>query len=185
MHRKPTISPAVSGQYQGRSLPGFPRVQVFDLKQSDDALLFQAMALEKAAERFYETILPLAPDKKFTASIEQLAKAEIAHARTIYSYWKQGVDSPDPFEDIYGALKGDILENGQPISELTAGLHADKSIEWTDVIEIALTIEIQAYDLYRALADRREEGEAKNAFFSIAQMEKAHMKQVAELLGDD
>lgn len=171
--------------YQGHSLEGFPRLQVFDYQESDDRLLYQAMELEKAAERFYKTILLFAPDKQFTTPIEQLAKAEIAHARTIYSYWKKTVENPPPFENLYGSLKGDILENGQPLSELVAGLHANKEIEWTDVIEMALRIEIQAYDLYRTMADRRGQGEAQDAFFSIAQMEKAHMKLVADMLGDD
>lgn len=171
--------------YQGHSLEGFPRLRVFDYQESDDRLLYQAMELEKAAERFYETILSFAPDEKFTAPLEELAKAEIAHARTIYSYWKQTVDNPGPFEDLYAALKDDILENGQPLSEVTAALHANKEIAWTDVIEMALNIEIQAYDLYRTMADRRGKGRAQDAFLSIAQMEKSHMKLVAKMLGDD
>ena len=77
--------------YQGHSLEGFPRLQIFDSQKSYDRLLYQAMELEKAAEQFYETIISFAPDEKFIIPIEQLAKAEIAHARTIYSYWKQAV----------------------------------------------------------------------------------------------
>nr|WP_321396576.1 rhodanese-like domain-containing protein [uncultured Desulfobacter sp.] len=169
--------------YQGHALKGFPRLQVFDYHQSEDRLLYQAMELEKAAELFYQTILLFAPDEKFRPAIEQLAKAEIAHARTIYSYWKQTVENPAPFEDLYGSLKGEILENGQPLSEVTAELHANKEISWTDVIEMALGIEIQAYDLYRTMADRQGQGGAQDAFLSIAQMEKAHMKLVVKLLG--
>jgi rubrerythrin/rhodanese-related sulfurtransferase len=171
--------------YQGHALDGFPRLQVFDYQGSDDTLLYQAMELEKAAERFYKTILSFAPDEKFTASLEQLAKAEIAHARTIYSYWKQTVENPASFENIYGSLKGTILEGGQPLSDVTAALHANKEIAWTDVIEMALSIEIQAYDLYRTMADRRAQGGAQDAFLSIAQMEKSHMKLLAKMLGDD
>nr|WP_319394204.1 rhodanese-like domain-containing protein [uncultured Desulfobacter sp.] len=171
--------------YQGHRLKGFPRLQVFDPHQSDETLLYQAMELEKAAEQFYETILLFAPDEKFKTSIEQLAKAEIAHARTIYSYWKLTVDSPTPFEDLYGSLKGEILENGLPLSQVTAQLHANKEIAWTDIIEMALNIEIQAYDLYRTMADRQGQGGAQDAFLSIAQMEKAHIKLVVKLLGSE
>lgn len=64
-------------------------------------------------------------------------------------------------------------------------LYANKKVTWTDVIEMALSIEIQAYDLYRTMADRRGQGEAQDAFLSIAQMEKSHMKLVAKMLGDD
>lgn len=171
--------------YRGLPLEGFPRLQVFDYQENDDRLLYQAMELEKAAERFYETLLSFVPDEKFTITIEQLAKAEVAHARTIYSYWKQTVANPSPFEALYASLKDDILENGQLLSEVTTALHANKKISWTDVVEMALSIELQAYDLYRTLADRLRTGEVQDAFFSIAQMEKAHMKLVAKLLGDD
>lgn len=171
--------------YQGHTLKGFPRLQVFDYHQSDDTLLYQAMELEKAAERFYETILLFAPDETFKQPIEQLAKAEIAHARTIYSYWKQTVENPTPFDELYGSLKGDVLENGQPLSEVTVDLHANQKISWTDVVEMALGVEIQAYDLYRTMADRQDQGKAQDAFLSIAQMEKAHMKLVVKLLGPE
>ncbi|WP_321491496.1 rhodanese-like domain-containing protein [uncultured Desulfobacter sp.] len=171
--------------YQGHSLEGFPRLQVFDYQESDGGLLYKAMALEKAAELFYKTILSFAPEEKYSASIEQLAKAETAHARTIYSYWRKTVERPEPFETLYGSFRGDILENGQPLAEVTARLHANKEISWTDVIEMALRVEIQAYDLYRNMADRRGQGDAQDAFLSIAQMEKSHMKLVAEMLGSD
>ncbi len=171
--------------YQGHALEGFPKLQVFEYQGSDDKLLYRAMELEKAAERFYETILSFAPDEKFTAPLEQLAKAEIAHARTIYSYWKQTVENPAPFENLYETLKGDILEGGQSLSEVTAALHENKEITWIDVIEMALSIEIQAYDLYRSMADRQGQGKAKDAFLSIAQMEKSHMKLLAKMLGND
>ncbi|MDD4272720.1 MAG: ferritin family protein [Desulfobacter postgatei] len=171
--------------YQGHSLEGFPRLQVFDYQESDDQLLYQAMELEKAAERFYESLLSFTPDENFIAPLEQLSKAEIAHARTIYSYWKKSVENPVPFEELYGSLKGDILENGRPLSDVMTDLYANKKVTWTDVIEMALSIEIQAYDLYRTMADRRGQGEAQDAFLSIAQMEKSHMKLVAKMLGDD
>ncbi|MCG8551606.1 MAG: sulfurtransferase [Desulfobacterales bacterium] len=171
--------------YQGHSLDGFPRLRVFDGQAGDARLLYQAMELEKAAERFYEIILSFIPDEKFKEPIEQLAKAEIAHARTIYSYWKQIVENPQPFEELYGSLKGDILENGQPLAEVTTALYEKNKIAWTDIIEIALSIEIQAYDLYRTMADRQGQGGAQDAFLSIAQMEKAHMKLVVKMLGND
>ncbi len=170
--------------HQGHSLEGVPRLQVFDEKESENKLLYQAMELEKAAERFYETILSSAPEEKLSETLEVLAKAEKVHARTIYKYWKETVEKPDPFEDIYGRLQGDILENGQPLSEVTAAIHVGGKLSWIDVIERALSIEIQAYDLYRSMADRQSDSTARDAFLSIAQMEKAHMKMVAGMVGD-
>jgi rubrerythrin len=42
--------------------------------------------------------------------------------------------------------------------------------------------EIQAYDLYRTMADREIVADARDAFLSIAQMEKKHMRMLAKAL---
>ena len=52
-----------------------------------------------------------------------------------------------------------------------------------DLFELALNIEIQAFDLYRTMADRESAREAREAFLSIAQMEKKHMQMLARAVG--
>jgi rubrerythrin len=42
--------------------------------------------------------------------------------------------------------------------------------------------EIQVYDLYRTMADRETVADARDAFLSIAQMEKKHMRMLAKAL---
>jgi rubrerythrin len=49
------------------------------------------------------------------------------------------------------------------------------------VMEFALNIEIQAYDLYRNMANILTETTAQDAFLSIAQMEKKHMELLARV----
>jgi rubrerythrin len=45
-----------------------------------------------------------------------------------------------------------------------------------------LDIEYSAYDLYRTMAEQTESEEAKTAFLSIAQAEKAHMQAIAKAI---
>ena len=49
------------------------------------------------------------------------------------------------------------------------------------LMEFALNIEIQAYDLYRNMANISMEETAQDAFLSISQMEKTHMELLAKV----
>jgi len=52
------------------------------------------------------------------------------------------------------------------------------------VLETALTIEYAAYDLYRTMAEQVESDEARQAFLSISQAEKAHMRKLTAAIPD-
>ena len=49
-------------------------------------------------------------------------------------------------------------------------------------MEASLELEYAAYDLHRTIAERSEEKEARNAFWSIAQAEKGHMRAVTRAI---
>ena len=51
-----------------------------------------------------------------------------------------------------------------------------------DIVEMAISIEYAAYDLYRNMADYFKESKMKKAFLSIAQAEKEHMRIAGEAL---
>lgn len=50
------------------------------------------------------------------------------------------------------------------------------------LIETALDMEYAVFDLYRTMADRAESDDARGAFLSLAQAEKAHMRVLARAL---
>ena len=49
------------------------------------------------------------------------------------------------------------------------------------LMEFALNVEVQAYDLYRNMANTLADTDAQDAFLSISQMEKKHMGLVARV----
>ena len=50
------------------------------------------------------------------------------------------------------------------------------------VIDLAMTIEYSAFELYRTMAERSENSEAQSTFLSIAQAEKAHMRTLTRAI---
>jgi rubrerythrin len=51
------------------------------------------------------------------------------------------------------------------------------------IIDLALNIEFAAYDLYRVMAERTDNSEAREAFTAIAQAEKGHMRVLVRAMG--
>jgi len=165
--------------WDGKILPDFPKVEVFDKSKSLAELLFMSMDLEKGAWRFYTYIVDRFGSKSFAKTIEHLVHAETAHAKTIYRFWKKSEPQPQPFESLFTELRGEILEGGESLDEVLQRVETIKKNVCLNLLEMALDIEFSAYDLYRTMAEQTQSEEAKNAFLSIAQAEKAHMQAIA------
>jgi len=162
--------------WKDRIQPGYPKVQVFDTDQSLEKLLETAMDLEKGAQRFYQYIISKYPDDPIRPILEKIAIAEKAHAKLIYHFWKTIQKKPVPFERLYQDLKGNILEGGQSFEDACRLLEAADNQGSPAVLDLAMTIEYSAFDLYRTMAEQTESAEAGSTFLSIAQAEKAHMR---------
>lgn len=165
--------------WDGKILPDFPKVEVFDKSKSLAELLFISMDLEKGAWRFYTYIVDRFGSQSFAKTIEHLVHAETAHAKTIYRFWKKSEPQPQPFEALFTELRGEILEGGASLDEVLQRVETIKENLCLNLLEMALDIEYSAYDLYRTMAEQTESEEAKTAFLSIAQAEKAHMQAIA------
>jgi len=168
--------------WDGKILPGFPRVEVFDRGKGLAELLFTSMDLEKGAHRFYSYLLDTFAREQFARTIENLAQAEIAHAKIIYRFWRESEPRPLPFESLFSELKGEVLEGGESLNDVLQRVEAMEENVCLDLLEMALDIEYSAYDLYRTMSEKTESEEAKSAFLSIAQAEKAHMRAIAEAI---
>ncbi len=169
--------------WEGRTLTGFPRVRVFEAGRSVADLLYTAMDLEKGAWRFYRRLRDLFAGEPVGAAFETLSKAETAHARLVYRFWRKTTAEPAPFEALFEALRGEILEGGDTLEGALRRVAAPEGGRCLHAVELALRIELSAYDLYRGVADRVEAAEAREALLSIAQAEKAHMRTLARAIG--
>jgi len=168
--------------WEGRTLAGFPKIQVFDKNQTIDDLLLTAMDLEKGAWRFYTHILEHFDVDPIHSTLEKLSQAEIGHAKTVYGFWKVVAGGVRPFDELYANLEGEILEGGENLTDVLEFLKNTEGDQCVHVIELALHIEYAAFDLYRTMADNAKDQTARDAFLTIAQAEKNHMRILASAL---
>jgi sulfur-carrier protein adenylyltransferase/sulfurtransferase len=170
--------------WDGQKIADFPRVQVFDHDRSLPDMLMTAMDLEKGAYRYYRAILERFGSLPFGSLIEHLSRAEEAHARMIYALWQPDQDGPPPFETLFDDLPGDIIEGGATLEEALDHLRALPSDNGIHILELSLSIEYRAYDLYRSLAERTADAPTRDDLLTIAQAEKSHMRQLQQALAD-
>jgi sulfur-carrier protein adenylyltransferase/sulfurtransferase len=168
--------------WEGKTLSGYPKVRIFDKDQTLEKLLATAMNLEKGAWRFYQHAISKFSDDPIRLTLEQVSIAEKAHAMLIYRIWKNFQPNPPPFDQVYQGLEGEILEGGHNFEETCRHLDAVRKHGCASVIDLAMTIEYSAFELYRTMAQRSENPDAQATFLSIAQAEKGHMRTLTRAI---
>ncbi len=169
----------------GQTLNDFPRVRVFDESGRTDALLYTAMNLEKGAWRFYHAVATRCAAQPYAATFEALSRAETAHAASVYAIWASRIENPPEFERLFADLTGEILESGEPLQKVLAEVSSPISEEdCINLIELSLLIEYRAFELYRTVAERTADDNARGALLSLAQAEKAHMRVLTQAIAN-
>lgn len=168
--------------WDGHSIEGAPRWHLFDTVTTTGERLHLAMDLEKGAQRFYEYVAERFKTAPFAATFARLAKAEVAHARTIHKFWQAETGEEDAFDNLFDDLKGEILEGGEGLEDILKQVSQLEESACLPLVEMALGIEYAAYDLYRTLADNSSDNGVKDAFMQLAQAEKAHMEALTKTI---
>ncbi|MFZ1202192.1 MAG: rhodanese-like domain-containing protein [Desulfobacterales bacterium] len=162
--------------WYGRTLSDFPKVRIFDAGEGITDLLHTAMDLEKGAWRFYAAVAGRHEAEPFAKTFATLSQAENAHAAAIYTIWAAHATDPPPFDELFDALAGDILEGGETLETALEQMNSLSGEPCLSLIELALRIEYSAFDLYRTTASHTPDLEVRDMMLSIAQAEKAHMR---------
>lgn len=167
--------------WDGATLEETPRVALFE-HQSATEMMATAMDLEKGALRFYTRVQEAFSAENWSAVFGRLASMEIAHAKTIYGFWKKATASAEDFDSLFERLSGEVLEGGRTLNEVLAFMAHKGPRSCLELVELALNIEHSAYDLYRTMADQARERQARETFIDIAQAEKGHMQTLIKAI---
>jgi len=170
--------------WNGNQLPDFPKLKALNVEGSVDEILRSALDLEKGAHRLYDALLPYFKGTESQPVIEELARAEVGHGRVVYGALAKLAGQPEAtFEQLFEELPGNLLENGVTFEQSVARATAIGVDGPLALLEMALEIELMAYDLYKNLADRAEAGDAKRTLLDLAQHEKRHAEGLAKRIG--
>lgn len=164
--------------WSGLAVDGVPNLQFFAESASLRDTLLTAMNLEKGAQLLYEFIRDAAPGKPLCRLMQKLAPMETEHARILYKHLRALPEAGTPplpsFEELYASLAGDVLEGGKTMPELAPWIESAKQGHCIELAELALEMEINAFDLYRTLAEQAEDADARRTYLWLAEQEKTH-----------
>jgi len=184
--RLPSVRNLLGGfsGWQGPALADSPRLASFDLNGSAEALLRQALELEKGTHRLYEMLSVEYPSGVLGETISALVGAELAHGEAVYKVLAGliGVSEGD-FETAFANLQGNIIENGAPFDVVLSRARELGPAGGVALLELALEIELGAYDLYKNLAASVQSEDAQRALADLAQQEKGHADLVLRAIG--
>ena len=176
----------VAGGYkawQGKSAYGGEDtgLEYFRGDESLEQVLKISYFLEKGLCDFYKKMMDKVEQKEVADLFSRLSQIEINHQeRILAEYGRVTGENPAPesFEEKIGP---EIVEGGLTTEQYIDMFKPDFSIPG-EVLELAMSIEAQAMDMYSRAATRAEDAQATEFLEKIAGEEKAHLQNLGDLI---
>jgi rhodanese-related sulfurtransferase/rubrerythrin len=170
--------------WMGKQLKDVPHLKLFPRDIPRGQTLYRAMNIEKGAWIFYNQLVREYADSELGEMLRELGGMEKEHARSLFEYWKKYAKTPipDTFDELFERLDGRVMEDGKSISAWAARLGRNPQDRILRLLELACEIEFYMYDLYRGLGRRSENPEEAEAYFALADQEKAHVRVISKTL---
>ncbi|HEU5360184.1 MAG TPA: ferritin family protein [Candidatus Deferrimicrobiaceae bacterium] len=156
------------------------------MKVSEDALKFLNLGIESelAAYVFYRRASKVIGDESLRKVLDGLSMDEKEHFLQLEDAYDRNVRS-----EMWAPYKDIMARGGLPdIDELMQQTHKEllgkipKIKNRKDVLEMALTLEKEAADLYRNASSKAKDPEIRKIFDHLVAFEKVHVKKIEKAL---
>jgi sulfur-carrier protein adenylyltransferase/sulfurtransferase len=148
-----------------------------------EELIGLAWFLEDGSRRFYSELAASLPDNEAKDLYDQLAKAEEHHQTSLRNLYQDfsGKASDPGFPDsvIPPGKGGDVMEGGMLVKE---ALQWAKGEETTDILELCISLETNAYDLYLKMDHQMKDQRSAQVFSQLSLEEKQHLERLSSFL---
>ena len=169
--------------WKGLTASGAPEAGMayFPPDSSPSELTALAWLLEKGTKKFYRGAASGLKDSEAARLFQELAAAEERHKETLYRIHLElagAADDPKFPESVFPASSSPEYMEG--------GVEVAKALEWTrgkspeEILEFALALEVNAYDLYLKMEQRMADPRAQKMFARIADEEKEHLNRLQQ-----
>jgi rubrerythrin len=143
-----------------------------------------AWALEEGSKFFYQGISErFSNDKEAQEMFSWLVSAEKNHEKHLLQTYETLTGTQPDFEKLRtkfsDSLSGTVMEGGIPVKEALAWIE-DKEV--SESLELAIAMEVNAYDLYIKMSRAIEDKEAQLIFEKLSEEEQVHLGKLSGLL---
>ncbi len=158
-------------------------MHVFSGEETLEGVLVLAYSLEQGLQDFYNLMAERAGDKGSKELFELLAGIEDKHKERIFEEYRGVASSPLDREDFENKVVAEFMEGGMTTEEYFRQFRM-KMDSRADILDMAMTIEAQALDLYRRAANRFLDREITPFFLRLADEEKEHLRRLGQLMDE-
>ena len=149
--------------------------------QSTEQVLGLGYSLEDGLRDFYLSMTERVPGEAVKDMFKRLADIEIGHKRRLFEIYSKVAENPVDRETFESDIVAPAAEGGLTTEQYLELFKPDlNSAE--GAIQMAMSIEAQAMDLYFRAADRREASPAREFLLQIASEEKTHLKVLGKMM---
>jgi rubrerythrin len=143
-----------------------------------------AWALEEGSKIFYQGVSEhFSADKEALKMFSWLVSAEKSHEKHLLETYEALTGARPDFEKLRGkfsdSLNGAVMEGGIPVKEALAWVN-DKGV--SESLELAIALEVNAYDLYIKMSRAIEDKQAQQIFKKLSIEEQGHLEKLADFL---
>jgi len=168
--------------WEGKKAVGPVEIETvtLDEKAKPESIIPLAYRLEEGLRSFYDTMSSHLKEEQVVSLFGTLASVEVKHKEQLFDLYAEYNPSTSDQKAFEADIDKSIMEGGFTTEEFIAkNRTAINTVQ--DVIELAMTIETQALDLYSRLADKSKDKGAQEVFYTLVEAEKAHLKTLGEL----
>ncbi|MBU0483116.1 MAG: sulfurtransferase [Proteobacteria bacterium] len=152
--------------------------------QSAPETLIIAYSLESGLLDFYDTMAAKVKNQAASDLFKKMSGIEITHQARILKEYNRVSATETSREEFEKNILPGIIEGGMTTEEY-AGLFQTDLEDLTQIIELAISIEAQALDLYLRAADFSQDKDSKEILSQIAKEEQTHIRLLGDLLAKE
>ena len=155
----------------------------FEPAKKTEELIALAWLLEEGSGKFYAEMTRRGKDQEAVGLFNELLADEEGHKASLFKFYQTlSGQKPDPgFPRSLITVKPDIeyLEGGMLLSE---------ALEWVrgkdvkETLDLSISLEVNAIDLYIKIERKVEEKGARQVFQALSDQERNHLKRLSDLL---
>ncbi|MFH1134774.1 MAG: rhodanese-like domain-containing protein [Pseudomonadota bacterium] len=171
--------------WQGVSASGPPDFGLGIFRDRDTPAQLTALAygLEEGSRLFYLAMAESSLDKETKGLFESLAEVEDLHKDNLFGLYLSLTGEPVSREDFEAhVIRTTTLEGGFPIDDFLAEQRG-KNNPPTHPLDLALSLEVQALDLYLRFLQKLDDEDNRQIISKIIRDEKKHLTHLGRMMG--
>lgn len=154
---------------------------LFSGNESPKETLVVAYSLEAGLHDFYLSMIPRVKNSDAKNLFKKLSEIEIRHQDTIFKEYLKITGKSVNRKEFEKTVIVEAVEGGLT-SEEYANMFQPDWESTKDIVDIAMSIEAQALDLYLRVSNQNIDPKSKKVLLQIASEERIHLTQLGKLM---